>query len=217
MKKGIWICLAGILVAALPSTGFCEDDYPTNLELIEQAVRIAADSMDVRPPAGTDSYLEIDAGTGSDAIWLLDSVLKEELLQQGWRVRAETDGEADSTANEEGEYLLRLRVVDLGLQYGRSWRRYLLGGKVVERIARASILYELIDQAGDQVLVSSGMDGEVSDVVPASKLSILSNPKYPFASPELEKSRWDKYLEGGLVIAIIGVLVYLFYSNKTAS
>jgi hypothetical protein len=217
MTKGIWVGLVGVLVVALPSLGLCEDDYPTNLEMIEQAVRMAVDSMDVRAPAGTDSYLEIDAGTGSEAAWLLDSVLKEDLLDQGWRIRPQMDEEADSTSFEDDEFLLRLRIVDLGLQYGRSWRRYLLGGKVVERIARASIFYELIDQAGDQVLTSSSVDGEVSDVVPASELSTLSNPKYPFASPELEKSRWDKYLEGGLVIAIIGVLVYLFYSNKTAS
>ena len=223
MTKGIWVCLAGILFAALPSRGLCEEEYPTNLELVERAVRIAADSMDIGPPAGADAYLEIDAGTGSEAAWLLDSVLKEELLDQGWRIRAKTVEEADTSAGASGAihendgFLLRLRIVDLGLKYGRSWRRYLLGGKVVERIARASIFYELIDQAGDQVLVSSDVDGEVSDVVPASKLSILSNSKYSFASPELEKSRWDKYLEGGLVIAIIGVLVYLFYSNKTAS
>ncbi len=223
MTKGIWVCLAGLLVAAMPSQSLCEEEYPTNLELVEQAVRIAADSMDVRPPAGTDTYLEIDAGTGSEAAWLLDSILKEELLDQGWRIRAGTGEEADTSAGagnatlESDGFLLRLRIVDLGLKYGRSWRRYLLGGKMVERIARASIFYELIDQRGDQVLVSSDVDGVASDVVPASQLSTLSNSKYSFASPELEKSRWDKYLEGGLVIAIIGVLVYLFYSNKTAS
>jgi len=223
MTKGIWICLAGIVFAALPSRGLCEDVYPTNLELIEEAVRIAVDSMDVGPPAGADSYLEINAGKGSEASWLLDNVLKEELLDRGWRIKAMEGEEADTSADAsagalgDGEFKLRLRIVDLGLKYGRSWRRYLLGGKVVERIARASIFYELIDQARDQVLVSSGVDGEVSDIVPASRLSTLSNPKYSFASPDLEKSRWDKYLEGGLVIAIIGVLIYLFYSNKTAS
>jgi len=223
MTKGIWVCLVGILIAALPSQGVCEDDYPTNLELNEQAVRIAADSMDIRPPAGTDAFLTIEAGDGNEAAWLLDSVLKGELLDQGWKIKAETVVVADSSSGadnatyEGGRFLLRLRIVDLGVKYARSWRRYLLGGKVVERIARASIFYELIDQRGDQVLVSSDVDGVASDVVPASQLSTLSNSKYSFASPELEKSRWDKYLEGGLVIAIIGVLVYLFYSNKTAS
>jgi hypothetical protein len=264
MTKTMVMFLAGILAVVLPSLGLCEDEYPTNLELIEQAVRIAADFMDVDPPPGTSSSLEISAGSGTEAVWLLDSVLKEELLRKGWRIKAGKSVEADTAsagkatgaaarkgtgaaarkgsdtgagegagaaaetyadgaldvaggASGDAGYLLRLRVVELGLKYGRSWRRYLLGGKVVERVARASIYYELIDRSNDQVLKSSGVDGEVSDVVPASRLSILSNPSYSFASPVLEKSRWDKYLEGGLVIAIIGVLVYLFYSNKTAS
>jgi hypothetical protein len=88
---------------------------------------------------------------------------------------------------------------------------------VVERIARSSIYYELVDVARDQIRVSSNAKAEVRDVVPASRLAILADSKYQFTSPELKKSQWDRYLEGGLVIAIIGVLVYLFYSNKTAS
>jgi hypothetical protein len=217
MKKGIIAIVTGILAIALPTLGTCGDEYPTNLELIEQAVRMASQSMDVQPPADNSGYLVVEAGTGSEAAWLLDSVLKGELLGMGWRIKSVVSAKNDSTAVDEGDFLLRLRIVELGLKYGRSWRRYLLGGKVVERIARASLYYELIDQANDQVLASAGVDGEASDVVPASRLSTLSNPNYSFASPELEKSRWDRYLEGGLVVAIIGVLVYLFYSNKTAS
>ncbi|MGD8628950.1 MAG: hypothetical protein PVH52_07690 [bacterium] len=225
MTKGIWLLLAAFMTAAMASQCLCDEDYLTNIELVEQAVREAAESMDVRPPAGTDARLQIDAGSGNDAVWLLDSVLKEELIARGWRIKAGAGEKADTSAGsgagaaglKADGFVLRLRIVDLGLKYGRSWRRYLLGGKVVERIARASIFYELIDRTSDQILVSSDVDGMVSDVVPASKLPELSNSKYAFASPELEKSRWDRYLEGGLVIAIIGVLVYLFYSNKTAS
>jgi hypothetical protein len=159
--------------------------------------------------------LEIQVGQGSDASWLLDSVLKEHLLALGWRIRADSEGEDSAAA--DGGYLLQMQVADLGLQYGRSWRRYLLGRKVVERVARVSLYYELIDLADDRVAVSSNAGAEVVDVVPASMLPALSSAKYSFASPQLDKSQWDRYLEGGLVIAIIGVLVYLFYSNKTAS
>ena len=56
MTKGIWVCLAGLLVAAMPSQSLCDEEYPTNLDLVERAVRIAADSMDIRPPAGTDGH-----------------------------------------------------------------------------------------------------------------------------------------------------------------
>ena len=192
-----------------------DQQYPTNLELIGQAVKKAADSMEIAPPRGGSNQLALDAGQGSDASWLLDSVLKEHLLGLGWVIQADARG-PDSAGADEG-FLLKLRIADLSLQYTRSWRRYVLAGKVVERTARVSLYYELVDLADDRVVASSNVGSEAVDIVPASKLSALSNPNYSFASPQLEKGQWDRYLEGGLVIAIIGVLVYLFYSNKTAS
>jgi hypothetical protein len=204
----VLVCLAAACVAE-------DAPYPTNLELIGRAVMQAAESMDISPPPGPGTPLKIEVGQGSEATWLLDSVMKEHLLALGWHIRAYSD-EADTSAPGEG-YLLQMQVADLGLQYSRSWRRYLLGGKVVERVARVSLYYELINLADDRVEVSSNAGSEAVDVVPASMLPALSSAKYSFASPELEKSQWDRYLEGGLVVAIIGVLVYLFYSNKTAS
>jgi hypothetical protein len=205
------ICLmgAGSAVGA-------DERYPTNLDLIERTVKVALDSMDVRPPAGLDPDLEIDAGSGSEASWLLDNILKDKLLQMGWRIRANPEA-SDSIQNPDGDYSLRIQIIDLGLSYGRSWRRYVLGGKVVERVARVSLYYELADNLKDEVLISSNVKSELVDVVPASLLPSLSNDKYTFASPGLDKTQWDRYLEAGLVITIVGVLVYLFYSNKTAS
>jgi hypothetical protein len=206
------LCLVGVYVGVCAAG---DQSYPTNLELLGQAVRQAADSMRIDPPRGLAPLLEVRAGQGSDASWLLESVLKEHLLSVGWRIKADSQS-ADSSMGAGG-YLLRIRIADLGLQYGRSWRRYVFGGKVVERVARVALYYELVNVADDRVEVSSNVGSEVVDVVPASILASLSSPKYTFASPQLEKSQWDRYLEGGLVMAIIGVLVYLFYSNKTAS
>jgi hypothetical protein len=203
------------LVCLAAACGAEEQQYPTNLELIGQAVKKAADSMEIAPPVGREPHLTIDAGQGNDASWLLDSVLKEHLLGLGWKIQANSK-DTDSAGAGEG-YLLKMRIADLSLQYGRSWRRYVFAGKVVERVARVSFYYELIHVADDRVVVSSNVGAESRDVVPASALPALSNAKYSFASPQLEKGQWDRYLEGGLVIAIIGVLVYLFYSNKTAS
>ncbi len=205
-----------VAVLTLPLASLAGDEYPTNLELLEVAVKAAVDSMRMAPPGTGRADLTVVAGSGADASWLLDSVLKEKLLALGWRIRAQGQGSQPDSAVADG-YVLRIQVIGLGLKYGRSWRKFLFAGKMVERIARAAIYYELVDSAGDQVIVSSNVRSEKKDVVPASLLPVLADPKYSFASPELTKGQWEKYLEGGLVIAIIGVLVYLFYSNKTAS
>jgi hypothetical protein len=215
MLKAFTMWFVLVLTLGLGSASSGERTYPTNIELVEQAIKIAADSMKLTPPAGGGSEIEIEISAPSDAAWLIENVLKEKLIGAGWNLKARPDS-TDSVAMDTG-FALRMRIVDLGLIYGKSWRRYLVVGKRVQRIARASVFYDLVDRSQGVVLASSDVNGEVRDVVPSSALPSLADSKYGFASPTLDKSQWDRYVEGGLVLAIVGVLIYLFYSNKTAS
>jgi hypothetical protein len=215
MTKIIMISVVLMLALGLGPASSKEGTRPTNIELVEQAVAIAADSMKLVPPVGADAGISIEMSGASDAAWLVENVLKEKVIAAGWNLKTRADS-TDSTTAETG-FVLRLRIVDLGLIFGKSWRRYLVVGKRVERIARASMFYDLEDRARSEVVASSNVSGEVRDIVPASLLPSLADPKYGFASPALDKSQWDRYVEGGLVLTIVGVLVYLFYSNKTAS
>jgi hypothetical protein len=215
MTKMSVIGVGLVMVLGLASVAVGDGPRPTNIELVERAVAVAADSMKLVPPVGARGELSIEMSTASDAGWLVENVLKEKAIQAGWNLRVRADS-TDSTGAATG-FALRLRIVDLGLIYGKSWRRYLVVGKRVERIARASMFYDLEDCAQAKVIASSSVNGEVRDVVPASVLPSLTDSKYAFASPPLDKSQWDRYVEGGLVLAIVGVLVYLFYSNKTVS
>jgi hypothetical protein len=216
MGKVSVVLAIAVLLSGLPDFVLAGDAPPTNLELVEQAVREAVYSIDSAPPPGRNDDLGINIGGRDDASWLLSNALKDHFLDLGWRIRSKSET-ADSNAQWQTAFVLKVRVIDLGLRYTRTWRRYLLGGKLVERVARVSLYYELVDRAADQVVTSSTAKAEVRDIVPASLLQALSDSKHGFADPELEKSKWDRYLEGGLVLAIVGVLVYLFYSNKTAA
>jgi hypothetical protein len=211
MTRVLMLVLAGSVCLACGSVVFAEQAYPTNVELVQQAVTVALDSMDLAPPDGRAPILEIQ-GVG-EGLWLVDNVLKGRLIETGWGVTSK--GAADSVSVGEPEFVLKIKG-DLGLVYARSWRRHLFLGRMVERVARASIFYDLIDKATGTVVVASSVQGESRDVVPASELKSLSDAKYAFAAPEMVKSQWDRYIEGGLVLAIVGVLIYLFYSNKTA-
>jgi hypothetical protein len=213
MTKLVTLVLAGLVCLASGSVFCAEQPYPTNIELVEQAVSSAVDSMDLVPPAGTASVLEIEAAPGSEGLWLVDNVLKGRLIEGGWSVTSK--GLVDSVSVGEPQFVLKIRV-DLSLIYARSWRRHLFFGRLVERVARASIFYDLIDKPTGTVIVASSVQGESRDVVPASALAALTDAEHKFAAPEMVKGQWDRYIEGGLVLAIVGVLIYLFYSNKTA-
>jgi len=216
MGKASVILAIAVLLSGLPDFVMAADDHPTNLELVEQAVREAVYSIDSVPPADKGDDLGINIGGRDEGSWLLNSTLKDRLIGLGWRVRSKSET-ADSNTQWQTSFVLKVRVTDLGLRYTRTWRRYLLGSKLVERVARVSLYYELVDRKADQVVASSNAKAEARDIVPASLLPALSDSKHGFADPELEKSKWDRYLEGGLVLAIVGVLVYLFYSNKTTA
>ncbi len=215
VQKSIFVVF---LIGAI-SVSYClaKEAVPTNLELVEMAARQAVDSITIGGARMSNPRLYVEMQSAGEASWLLDNLLKEKLLNLGWQVvsgQAQSGARSDTTS--EG-YKLNVQVIELGLHYGKVWRRYLLAGKMVERIARVALYYELIDGMSGEVLEASNSKAEVRDVVPASLLGTLAETKYGFAKPELQKTTWDRYLEGGLVLTIIGVLVYLFYSNKTAS
>jgi len=209
---GLLLILALLFVQAARA----EEDYPTNLELVQRAVMAAFDSVRVSAPPVPDSDIEIVIEAGHSGGWLVEKIMNERMIKRGWDIRVK-EGNADSAAAVTTPYVLKIKIVQMNLVYGRQWRRYIIASKVVERVARAAFYIELVDRVEGEILESGSTRGEVRDVVPVGDLDVLSDPKYGFAAPELEKGNTDKYLEGGLVLAIIGVLVYLFYSNKTAS
>jgi hypothetical protein len=205
-----------VLVCLAASGARGDEPVATNLELVEEAARAAVDSAHISSPPTPGSDIDVVIDAGNPGAWLVQKIVNERLIDRGWDIRA-AEGHSDSILVIDTPYMLRLKIVQLDLVYGRQWRRYVIGSKMVERVARASLYAELVDTVEGKIVESRRARAEVRDVVPASDLAVLSDSKYAFASPELEEGKADKYLEGGLVLAIIGVLVYLFYSNKTAS
>jgi hypothetical protein len=205
-----------ILAMLVVQPAWADGAHPSNLELVERAAVAAFDSVRLSAPPVAESDIEIVVEAGHAGGWLVQKLLNERMIERGWDIKV-SGGGTDSTVIGTTPYVLKVKIVQLDLVYGKQWRRYIIASKVVERVARAAFHIELVDRVEGEILESGSTRGEVRDVVPTGELDVLSDPKYSFAAPELEKGNTDKYLEGGLVIAIIGVLVYLFYSNKTAS
>jgi len=217
MAKSRWVgSLVVLLLLLAPAARADDEDYPTNLELVEQATIAAFDSIRVSAPPVPESDIRVVIEAGHAGGWLVEKLMNERMIKRGWDIKVAEES-ADSAATADTPYVLKIKIVQLDLVYGKQWRRYIIASKVVERVARAAFYVELVDLVEGEMLESKSTRAEVRDVVPAGALDVLSDPKYAFAAPELEKGSADKYLEGGLVLAIVGVLVYLFYSNKTAS
>jgi hypothetical protein len=216
MTKSSYVGFLLVLILLLAPAARADEDYPTNLEMVEQATIAAFDLIRVSAPPVPDSDIQVVIEAGHAGGWLVEKIMNERMIERGWNIKV-TEESADSAASGNTPYVLKIKIVQLDLVYGKQWRRYIIASKVVERVARAAFYLELVDMVEGEMLESMSTRAEARDVVPAGALDVLSDSKYAFAAPELEKGSTDKYLEGGLVLAIIGVLVYLFYSNKTAS
>ncbi|MGQ9602798.1 MAG: hypothetical protein ACUVUU_01140 [bacterium] len=213
MRVVILICM---VICLSWSFSKADSQYPTNLEIVEKATKMAVDSINISGLLHPNSWVKIEINPSSDAGWLVESILKERFIKQGIRITGLQDFPMASDSLSS-LLILNVRVIDIGVKYEAVHRKYILFGKKVERIARAAFQYDLFEKSTGTVLHSSSVKARVGDVIPASAIPLLSDSKYGFASPSLEKSKFDKYIEGGLVLSIIGVLIYLFYTNKTAS
>lgn len=115
----------------------------------------------------------------------------------------------------EGEGLvLTFRLVEFSVSYHDSWRRGLMGPRVVERLASVDLYCRLVSGGAENVLWVGGGKSDRLDVVPKAKLDLLEGMSYPFKPPSLPTRPFSRVLEPALVLGIVGGLVFLFYSNQ---
>lgn len=170
-------------------------------------------------PAGAVVYTE--QVEQSDASWLVQSLLLEELTSRGHVVRAgKMGGPSGGNQVEEPEageatYLVSYRIVACEMSYPRVWRDWLVGTRRVERRAAVDIHFQLSDEERS-VLWAGNAKRERRDIVRGSRIPELVTPGQAFTAPPLDAGGWDKVLEPVVVAGIVGGLIYLFYTSRTS-
>lgn len=177
----------------------------TNLELVTEAAARAVDQavagLDVGAGGRADDPVLVLAEANHGGNWLVEHLLVEELLGRGLAVTL------DSASVDGAAPRLSYRLVDLGV----SGRSGLLGGAVTRR-CRVSV--RLGYSRDGQRLWSGEGRAEVADRVPKGELDALQDSRYAFAHTELERRTWGRYVEPVIVSAVLGSLVYLFFSHR---
>jgi hypothetical protein len=173
----------------------------SNLELVSRAAAQAVDDavtgLDL---AGSEDLHTVDIVPAAehDANWLFDHLLAEELLRRGLSVSLEAEDPAAT---------LSYRVVEIVV----SGRSALLSNSVLRR-CRVGV--QLDFRRGDEHLWTGEGRAQLDDWIPKGELEALQHTRFDFASTELEKRTWGKYVEPVIVSAVLGSLVYLFFSNR---
>ena len=86
-----------------------------------------------------------------------------------------------------------------------------LGGRI-ERRCRLTLALRLT--SGGELRWQTEAKSEIADFVPKSRIEVLQSSSYDFADTELEEKNWGKFVEPIIVSAVLGSLIYIFFTNR---
>ena len=137
-----------------------------------------------------------------EANWLVRHVLVDQLIERGFEVFTKTDSQASLGK-------LSFRLVELTID-GRGSLR----SREVKRTVRTEVSLRLTSGAADSLVW--GHQGKMvhRDQVSRNVLDIVQNDDYSFAKFVVAEQSWNKFVEPVIASSVIGILVYLFFSNR---
>ncbi len=200
------IACSAFCVSLLASATVGASELSTNIDLVvataRQAVRDGLADLD---SAGEElswhGRVLLLPQEEAEENWIVEHLLLEELLSRGFEVTL------DSTASGSDGAELSYRIVDLSVT-GSSG---ILGGRI-ERRCRLTLALRLT--SGGELRWQTEAMSEIADFVPKSRIEVLQSSSYDFADTELEEKNWGKFVEPIIVSAVLGSLIYIFFTNR---
>lgn len=107
------------------------------------------------------------------------------------------------------------RVTDFDFRYADIYRPAFVGPKRIRRLAQVELHMRLMEEGGRRVTWSKNVQHSASDVISYGSASHLESTSFAFAKPERSPSFLTRLYEPVIVGAIVGGLVFLFYSNQS--
>ena len=181
---------------------------PSNMELAEDALLLAFEGIpDSLSQYGADAVMIEILGENSGN-WFIQQTLASVLHENGIAV---LEREPDS---ENSAYTLKVRPMELVVEYGDVSRPWLVGSKRVERIAKCELSITLHDLDGSMMMTLRSSGTQI-DVIAWSDAEVLDgSADWDWLSGELPENRGGGILEPIIVTGVVASLVYLFYSSR---
>jgi len=244
VKKTVsWRLIAaacGIVLVGLASHAWAaQAERVTNMALLEKALSSAVESLVKGMPVSNLNGPVLMAASGAhEADWVVQNLLGRRLREDGVTVvvtgprpgeppaARDTVGAVDTTAAGAAEasppvlepvpihLTLEHRITELRMEYPRAWRPHLVGRKMVERHAYASISVRVVDEKTGNLLWVGESKASQRDAVPVSEIVFLEGEGESWQKGQMPAGKLGGLIEPLVVAAIVGGLVYLFYSNK---
>lgn len=187
--------------------------HPTNLRLLKITLEEAIEEVCDRLSSHELSALCLETPSKLNGHWLIDHVLTERLLTEGYRVIRPDSLTAQTAEICSLAGFLRYHVVRMDLDYVSSRRRHLFGSRMVQREVQLEMFFRL-SRATGEVIWADEINKTGGDWIPMGDLPQAEQGSPPFLSPHLEPDGWGRLAEPALLTAAVGGLIYLFYSTQ---
>jgi hypothetical protein len=181
---------------------------PSNMELAEDALLLAIQELPESLSAyGVEEVSIVISGEHSGS-WFIQQTIVSVLNENGITVFVRDTGTDNSSMT------LRVRPMELVVEYGDVSRPWVIGNKRVERIAKCELSSTLLDADGS-IMMTLRTSGIQEDVVPWSDVEALNgSAEWEWLSGELSENTGGGILEPIVVSGVVASLVYLFYSSR---
>jgi hypothetical protein len=184
--------------------------FPTNFGLLRLTVDEAIEEMCDRLPLHEAKILCLNPESEAPGNWLVERAFLKSLRRKDVRVMMPDSSGATACAARSR---LSYRVVDLDLIYSNSRRRYPFAPRLVQREVRVHFLLKLNSVDGE-ILWEDETERSGGDWIPVKDLPYAEREGPPFISPRLKVDGWGRYVEPALLTAVVGGLIYLFYTTQ---
>lgn len=153
---------------------------------------------------GASSVLLYDARYSSDdAGYLIRTELTNALQARGIEVYYA------APLGREPDVEIRYLVNELRVVHKRSYRKLLVGPRMIERWAQVDMEITLLED--ERVITQQHLENQVKSVFPQSELDLVRSPlTEEYYTSTSTGSLWEPIL----VTALVGGLIYLFYAPK---
>ena len=216
-RKVILILLVIFLITSFPLRVFADgneqkkENLLSNEEFLRESVRCIFHKVFVDFPRGESKFIFVNSEEENPANWLLEDELVSYLQSKNLQVALHPGGGQNEFPKA---WSLFYHIIEMKLSYPQVKRKGFFGHKLVTRKAKLNLSFRLEEKESGRVLWTKRETEERSDVVKKQTVRYLNNDSYSFLSPSLPEDLQAKYIEPALVAAVVGGLIYLFFSNR---
>jgi hypothetical protein len=218
-------CLLVITTAGISEWAVAAESATTNFEVMKSmTTEISEELVAGFPPDVAGRDLVLSPAAIDERYEFLTSVFTQVLTAKGFRAHdpvvknpADTTAAGSNSPRRAGgsDLNIEFHITDFDLHYNKIYRKFLIGGKRVNRSADVRVTIRLVDPSDGYIVWVGEAFRSHDDNFSYGEIDEVEAGLYSFTKPSRETRKWGRIVEPVVVSGIIVGLIYLFFSNQS--